>query len=438
MMLDSVLQTILEYHMLTRGERVVCGLSGGADSVAMLRALCLLRERLGISVAAAHFNHGLRGAESERDAQFSARLCEEFGVEYYMERASLSADTPGVEARAREARYAFFTRAKERLSAQKIATAHHAGDNLETMLFHLARGSGLRGLSGIPPVRGDIIRPLLFTEKEEIVAFLQREKLCWVEDSSNGDEALTRNLIRMRIVPLLREVHPDAVRNSARCAKTLRQDEEALDDLAREWLSRQARALPPPGSTAPSPLSPLLLRELHRNALPVSAGTLPDAVCARVIQFQYKKIFENRNQDLDFSHICAIMNLLRQSEPTGGINISRHCYVRRAGAYVYFVDTAARLSPIPLQCGESVVLSGYRITCRRGTVIVRARRDGDRIKLAGRRTRLIKKIFCDAKIPLFLRDRIPVIERDGRLIAVCGFGFAEGYDNGGVLIEFDA
>ena len=242
-----------------------------------------------------HLNHGLRGEESDRDAQFAAHLCAEYALEYYTEKISLSTEDTGIEARAREARYAFFARACAALHAQKIATAHHAHDNLETVLFHLARGSGLRGLCGIPPVRGNIIRPLIFTTKQEILTFLGEQKLSWVEDSSNQNEDFTRNFIRSQIVPMLCRIHPDAVENSARCTKTLLKDERALCEMAEKWLAAQGK----------------------EDWIPISAGELSDAVCARVIRMKFKKIFENKNQDLDFSHVCAIINLIRQSKSTG-------------------------------------------------------------------------------------------------------------------------
>lgn len=415
-MLDTVLQTINEYQMLARGERVVCAVSGGADSVAMLRALCLLRERLGIEVCAVHCNHGLRGAESDRDAAFAKALCAELGVSCYTETLTLDPHAPGLEARAREARYAFFARAAEALHAQKIATAHHANDNLETLLFHLARGSGLRGLCGIPPVRGNIIRPMLMVTKEQILAFLRREGAAWVEDATNYDEDFTRNLIRARIVPLLCEISPAAVENSARCQTTLRQDEDALCRAAEDWLAEQA----------------------DETALPIAAGALPDALAARVVQLKCKKIMKKDNQVLDFAHVCAIINLMRQPETVGRVSLAQEWSACRAGDRIYFVKAAPPLAQTRLRCGESLCVSGYRITCTDGEILVRARRDGDRIRLAGRKTRLIKKIFCDAKIPRHLRDQIPVIERDGAIIAICGFGFAEGYDNGGVQIAFDS
>ena len=185
-MLETVKRTIAAHAMLAPGEPVLAALSGGADSVALL---CVLRE-LGYPVRAFHLNHCLRGAESDRDEAFCRALCARLGVELTVGRVDVAAAAReqgrGVEETARRIRYA---RLQQAAQGQKIATAHTADDNLETVLFHLVRGTGPKGLAGIPPVRGQVIRPLLDVGRAQIEAYLAAIGQEYVTDSSNTDES---------------------------------------------------------------------------------------------------------------------------------------------------------------------------------------------------------------------------------------------------------
>ena len=217
-MLETVKQTIEDYHMLSPGEPVLAALSGGADSVALLRALLAL----GYSVRAFHLNHCLRGAESDRDETFCRALCERLGVPLTVERIDVRAQTAGegIEAAARRIRYERLVAAAQ---GAKIATAHTADDNLETMLFHLARGTGPKGLAGIPPVRGDIIRPLIGAERAQVEAYLAELGQDFVTDSTNLSGDYTRNRIRHEVVPVLRQLNPSVCGAAARLGGLLRQ-----------------------------------------------------------------------------------------------------------------------------------------------------------------------------------------------------------------------
>ena len=197
-MIRAVRRTVRRYQMLPADGRVLCCLSGGADSVALL--LCL--RELGAEVCACHLNHQLRGAESERDEHFCKSLCAQLDIPFYAEKADIRTRSHvSLETAAREARYAFFERAARQLGAVRIATAHTADDNLETMIFHLARGSGAAGLSGIPPVRGRIIRPLIECERTQIEAYLAQNNQSWCTDCTNQTDDYARNRIRHAVIP---------------------------------------------------------------------------------------------------------------------------------------------------------------------------------------------------------------------------------------------
>ena len=227
-MLNKLLAFVRKYNLITPGERVVCAVSGGADSVALLFALYLLREKLDITLSAAHFNHNLRDAESDEDETFVRQLCSRYDIPLNVGSAQVTAGKKGLEAAAREARYAFFA-----TLPGKIATAHTADDNAETVLLHLIRGTGLKGLGAIAPMRGNIIRPMLDVTRQEVEDFLAEYHLQYRQDSSNDTDTFLRNRIRHHVMPLLKQENPKICENLSAMAQRLRLDEQALQEMAQ-------------------------------------------------------------------------------------------------------------------------------------------------------------------------------------------------------------
>lgn len=238
-MLDKVFGFISDNKMLSHGDTVVCGLSGGADSVCLLLALNSLHERLGITVEAVHVNHCLRGGESDRDESFCRELCESLGIGFISESCDVSGyiakNGLSCEDAARKLRYDIFAKHSQ---GKRLATAHNANDNLETMLLNLARGTALKGISGIPPVRGNIIRPLLIVSRSEIEAYLDGIGQSYVTDSTNLSDDYTRNKIRHRIIPLLEEINPSAVATAARSSQAMREENSFIESAAEEALKK--------------------------------------------------------------------------------------------------------------------------------------------------------------------------------------------------------
>ena len=222
-MLNKLERFLREQNMIRPGDTVICAVSGGADSVALLFALYLLKEKLDITLEAAHFNHHLRDAESDRDAAFVANLCDRYEIPLHLGEGQIIPGKKGLEAAARDARYAFL-----RSLPGKIATAHTADDNAETVLMHLIRGTGLKGLGGITPIHGNVIRPMLRITRQEVEAFLEEWCLSHIEDSSNETDAFLRNRIRHHVMPLLVRENPKIAENLSQMALRLRLDEEFL------------------------------------------------------------------------------------------------------------------------------------------------------------------------------------------------------------------
>ncbi|MBD9243875.1 MAG: tRNA lysidine(34) synthetase TilS, partial [Clostridiales bacterium] len=228
---------------ITPGARVLCAVSGGVDSMYLLYRMTELAAQRGFTVGCAHFNHGLRGAESDRDEAFVRTQCAHLGVPFYAGRGDVaSVRGMGTEGAARQLRYAFLTDCAAAHGYDWIATAHTADDNAETLLLNLARGCGLRGLTGIPPQRGKLLRPMLDTTRAEAEAYLAAHGIAHVEDSTNASDAYARNRVRHHAVPALESVNAAFMQHAADTAALLREDERFLSGLAAEFLAGQTPA----------------------------------------------------------------------------------------------------------------------------------------------------------------------------------------------------
>lgn len=409
-MLNKLLSLIRRYDMVSSGDTVICALSGGADSVALLFSLYLLKDKLGITLKAAHFNHKLRGEESDGDEAFVRQLCDRYNVELYVGQGNVTAGAKGLEAAARDARYAFL----ESLPG-KIATAHTAGDNAETVLLHLVRGTGLKGLGGIAPVRGQIIRPMLHVTRQEVLAFLEEYSLDYREDSSNGTDAFLRNRLRHHVMPLLERENPQLALNLSDMALRLRQDADCLEEL----------------SQTDYPLEVRKLRAMH------------PAQRARVLERLLK---DTGVREPEAEHISLAEKLVFSEKPSACASFPGGIVLRRR---YEFLEPEGYLPPLEqrsIPCPGQVELPelGLRLVCMpaerpvnekecftvpAGELILRSRQSGDEIRLSGG-TKSLKKLFIDRKIPAFCRCRVPVVANEDGVLGVYGLGpDAEKYKN---------
>lgn len=235
-LLDRRVASALRAHrLITRGEKILVAVSGGPDSVALLRSLHALSSRWRLSLTVIHCDYGLRGAESDGDAGFVRELCERLALPFILRRME-SRRAPGMssslQARAREARYRLFCDLAQDLKFDRVALGHTADDQAETLLLRLLRGSGLRGMTGMSPVRdGFFVRPLLQLTRREILDYLDERGQAFRTDSSNAKDLYLRNRVRREVVPVLNTLAPGAVRRLARQADLVRDDEAALHAL---------------------------------------------------------------------------------------------------------------------------------------------------------------------------------------------------------------
>lgn len=422
----------VEYGMLQRGNMVLLALSGGRDSMALLSALMQLRKIFGFSLSAAHFNHKLRGEESERDAAFVKEYCEAHHVPIYLGegdvRAVAALKQCGLEETARNLRYAFLEDTAASCGAQQIATAHHADDNLETFLLHLVRGAGLRGLTGIPPVRGKVIRPLLTTTRASIDLYVKENGIPFVEDSSNVDQIMARNRLRQSVIPVLKELNPNVSQLSATSIRTLRQDEVYLEAQAAALFRKAKRA---------------------EDGMVIEVSVLaatPKALASRVVRRMLEEIEAPMPS---WVHINGILAIATGSDPAASIHLPGGVLVQRVYADLLIAwdfanEPLSPLDTVSVQREGETILGGWTLSCRRATapespqqdanryylslskvgiqLSLRARQTGDELALPGRRRKSLKKLMIEEKVPRRVRERIPVLADENGLLAVAGFG----------------
>lgn len=277
-----LLSELEDGRLIGAGDRVLVAFSGGADSVALLLLLNALKEKLEIDVCAAHLNHGIRGDEADRDERFCAELCRKNGIPFKVGHADVPSESKitgeGIEECARRLRYAFLENASQELLCNKIATAHHADDNVETVLMHLIRGCGLNGLSGIPEKRGNIVRPLLCFRKNELLCALSDIGQDHVYDSTNSEDDASRNLLRHTVLPQIYALNPNADGAFLRMCRAVSEDnaylEAEADAIPLDADRRTLSAIP----------FPVLSRYIRRKyALVMGSGVMLDNSAVRLI-----------------------------------------------------------------------------------------------------------------------------------------------------------
>ena len=298
--MDALMLEIKRYieknQLIRPGDGVVVGLSGGPDSVFLLYALHTLQARMGFTLRAVHVHHGIRGAEADRDAAFSEKLCAKLDIPFqavHVDAPSYAAQQGlGLEEAARILRYEALETARQQLTTPSawIAVAHHLDDQAETVLHNLVRGAGLRGLAGMENRRNHVIRPLLSTKREDILKWLEQNKIAYVTDSTNADPHYTRNRIRSTVLPELREINPEASAHIAHSAALLREADAYFHALALQYVDAHATLTGDPDSAN------AVDRSAHTHpqapSLPGPSVPLPEATILRSIALPVTELKE--------------------------------------------------------------------------------------------------------------------------------------------------
>jgi tRNA(Ile)-lysidine synthase len=434
---EEVRKTIQKFEMLRAGEHVLVGVSGGADSMALLHVLTRIAPDMGLTLTAAHLNHGVRGAESDADQEFVAETCRRLGVRLVAERARFGSTGANFEERARRARYDFLRRTAIEAPAHKIAVGHTMNDQAETVLLRLFRGSGADGLSAIHPVvDGTLVRPLLYCTRDQVITYLRSAGATWREDASNQDISYRRNRIRHELIPLLaRHYNSGIVRTLAREADLSRETAGFLNRSARIEYTRLLRRSRPGEVTLDVPelriTDPALRKWVIRQALRDASGSIAGIAAGHIesVLRLLKKDAGGRtiqlpggrtvSQEFETLRICSAPP--RDTSPFSyALPVPGECKIQEAALSISatVLDGCCKLGDPKRQA----VLDAESVP---GRLTVRSRQPGDRY--GGPTHRKVKKMLIDAHIPRADRDLLPMVVFGDSVVWVPGFRPAKSF-----------
>lgn len=430
---SKILKAIEEYSLLENGERVIVALSGGADSVALFHVLLALKDKLSLTIYACHINHLLRGEESFRDERFVRELCEKNGTELFVRRCDikkLAAEKQiGCEECGRQVRYEYLEELSKSLDA-KIATAHTATDSIETIIMNITRGSSIKGARGIPPKRGNIIRPLILASRYDTENYCERNGIPYVDDSTNAERIYTRNKIRLDVVPVLREINPSVEQSFSRFSKYMYELDEFIDKMSYEAI------------TSAAVLGGYSCKKLL---------SMPEPIMSRAVEI----ICGSIGGGLESVHIELIEKAI---EKGGSVSLKNgvEAVVKQGIFRVYRrdrIETDDKGLETPIKINETITMLGKIVSVKLmyidafnerlkngddmseisldydkilSTAVFRSRRAGDFIAPRGRKlTKPLRKLMSEMKIPAERRDSIVLLADGSNIIWAEGIGAAD-------------
>lgn len=442
-MRGKFLTTIKKYNMIKKGDRIVIGVSGGADSSALLSLLVSLKEEYSLRLVVVHVNHMLRGSLADADESFVENLCDSFNVEFRSKKCDVEkfSNEKGItlEEAGRIIRYDYFYQVASEVQGTKIAVAHNMNDNAETVIMRLARGTGLKGLGGIPPVRDNIIRPLIEIDRIEIEKYCLENKIKFRNDHTNFMDIYTRNKIRISILPQLTEyINSKTIENISNTSSLVRLEDQFLDELAAEKLN-------------------LITIEKGNEFIYIDINELlknNEVIIRRILRLALSYISSSM-KDVSIRHIDSILRLLNGDNGkciniTRGIKVAKeydrlHIFMNMTEKNEFFykiindstiyIDEINKYVKIIKDFKDNCINSSVykkvfdadKIPDLDSGICIRTRRVGDVLKLKGVGTKKLKDYFIDAKIPKTLRDSIPVVAVGNNVLWVLGYRVSDFY-----------
>lgn len=422
MVLDIIKKTLREYNLINKGDSVLVGLSGGADSVCLTHALWSLKDEFDMELYTAHINHGIRGEEANRDELFAENFSEKLGIKCFV----LNVDIPEIakdtnvseETAGRNVRYKFFNELCKTHNINKVATAHNRNDNAETLLMNFMRGSTTNGLCGIPYIRENIIRPILNVSRDDIEQYCSDNGLEYMTDSTNLTEEYTRNKIRHTLLPYIqKEFNESFIKTVTENACLIKDDSDYLDIIAEDFYKKHVK---------------------NCTVEIKNIKTTNIAVKRRVVRYMLRDIYNGLN-DISSKYVSDILSL---ADKTSGrqINLPNGIIAKNEYGKIILEHIIEEIQQyeVSINIGETLAISELnKKVCVSKTntrskdgaiyissdnfdkIIVRSRRNGDKFQPMGMNgTKKLKEYFIDKKIPKDKRNGVPIIEINGKIAAV--------------------
>lgn len=444
MIFEKVLGTINKYNLIEDGDKIVLGLSGGPDSVCLLHILYRLKEKMNIEVYAAHLNHQIRGLEAQKDALYISQICEDLGITSFVKAINVpeycKEQGVSLEEGARTLRYEMFEEIKQKTKSNKIAIGHNRNDQAETVLMRIMRGTGLQGLRGIEYIRdNEIIRPILDIERSEIEAYCEKYELNPRIDKTNLESIYTRNKIRLELIPYMKDnFNPNVIESIVRMTNSLKSDSDYIDLEAEKSFKE--------------------VSTLKEDSVEISLpkySNLHNAIKVRILRSAIKHIIGDTNF-VDQKHIEDIIELECESKLNKMLNLPRgifayrrkniiilttkeivseeidFCYNIPSNGFIKIkeLNLVLETQKMSIDRYKSIKLDktskGFDFDKIKGGIVVRSRKQGDKIKLAGG-SKKVKDLFIDLKIPREDRCKVPVITDDEGILCVGDYKTSENY-----------
>ncbi len=430
----TVTETIEKYNMLEETERVVVGFSGGADSVSLLYFLSdfIKNSNKNIEIVPIHVNHGLRGEEADRDENFAKEFCRNLGLDLIVVQEYVNAlaleNKVSTEEAGRNVRYDAFSRYAEG-ARSKIAVAHTLSDSCETMLFNLIRGTGIKGLCGIPPTRDNIIRPLISVTRAQVEDYCRERHLKYIHDSTNFGLEYTRNKIRLGIIPLIKEINPNFEKSAKRLISIISESEDFIDETAEKALGESYDG-----------------KSYDVSYIESLANAVKSRVAHKILSTYFEKPVENK-------HVSLLLDIIKNR--SGAVNVSKDFKIVCDGKKLLIEKSKNKKLLFwkkKMQIGKNfltdinnnviikvVQADEIKKTDKNNVWFIdydslpkecyfRPRQSGDKFTFKDRGiTKSFKKIFNELKIPVEERSKIPVLACDDGVIWAKNLGVSKDY-----------
>lgn len=435
-----------ENELLQKGDKVVVGLSGGPDSVCLLHMLCSVRDIYNLEIVAAHINHMLRGKEADEDENYARKISNSLGVEFFCKREDinrygkekgLSSETAG-----REVRYNFFNEVKRNCSFSKIATAHNANDQAETVLMRIMRGTGLEGLGGIPVKRDGIyIRPILFMNRKEVEEYCDEMNLQPRIDESNLERVYSRNKVRLDILPYMKEnFNPDVIETINRMAIILQEDNNFIQREVEKAFKIYCEKIDDSIKIGKELFNndKVIISRVIRKAISDVSGSKYDVEMKHTQEvIILSELGTNKKVDLPnkiiAQNIYGDIYIKRREEVK--INSNKELFIDKEnilGEKIEFGKYIIRFEKLSneknIKFTNNNLIKCFNFDKINGNIIIRYRKNGDKIVPLGMSgNKKIKDIFIDMKIPQEERNNIPILQFDNDIAWVVGVRVSEKY-----------